>query len=239
MAVVCHEAVFLNVVFRRGLHTCSHTRQILNWEIQTPHQFLSSPKAIFMLRYCSCSRTLAKPSRCGVDVAGRHSGSVLLCSRTVTLWMASAVVQIVRPRAGHRIAGLWKLLYSSPSSILLLPCLQMYCVRGNTIDPFRGQFLLLEMHQWVAVVCFHGGSRCFSAFIRSATHTRVVAASNNIISANDVWKTCDFTFLTKLNRTPSRQQGSVSVRSCLNIGWEGGVNDTRIVIPVINNHTHV
>ncbi len=70
---------FLNVVFRCGLHTYSHTGQILNWEIQTPKQFLSSPKAIF------CYDTVAAAVHpvslhgvvCGsVDVAGRHSGSL-------------------------------------------------------------------------------------------------------------------------------------------------------------------
>lgn len=94
-----------------------------------------------------------------------------------------------------------------PPFYLLLVCRCIVCAK-NTIDPFSGQFLLLEMRQWVAVVCFDGVSWCFSAFIRSATRTHVVAASNNIISANDVWETCDFTFLTELNRTPSRQQGS-------------------------------
>lgn len=70
---------FLNVVFRCGLHTYSHAGQILNWEIQTPKQFLSSPKAIF------CYDTVAAAVHsvslhgvvCGsVDVAARHSGSL-------------------------------------------------------------------------------------------------------------------------------------------------------------------
>lgn len=59
-------------------HIFSH-RQIPNWEIQTPKQFLSSPKAIFC--YDTVTAAMLSVSLhsavCGfVDVAGRHSGAL-------------------------------------------------------------------------------------------------------------------------------------------------------------------
>lgn len=116
MAVVCHEAVSLMLFSAAGLRTCSHTGQIPNWEIQTPKRFLSLPNIRL------CYDTVAAASRSislhgdvcvcvcvRVDVAGRHSAS--LHCRSVTLWMASAVVQIVWPRAKTRDGRIVKIAF--------------------------------------------------------------------------------------------------------------------------------
>lgn len=98
MAAACHEAVSL-MLFSAVDYTHTHAGQIPNWKIQKPKQFLSSPKTIF------CCDTVAAAVHsvslhaimCGsVDVAGRHSGSVL------------AAVKLSRsewPPLWHRLCG--------------------------------------------------------------------------------------------------------------------------------------
>jgi len=66
MSVVRHEAVFLMLFSAVDLHTDCHAGQIPDWEIQTPQQFLSSPKVLPVRWYRRCSPTLDKPSWWGV-----------------------------------------------------------------------------------------------------------------------------------------------------------------------------
>ncbi len=148
MAIVCHEAVFLMLFSAADYtHTLTHDK---SWteKIQTPKQFLSSPKAIFS--YDAAAATVRSVSLHSAEWMWLADIQALcsLSSQTVTLWMASAVVQIVWPRAGHKIAGLWKLLYSSPSPISLLLNVQMHCM-CKTLKLHFETVLQLEFHQWV------------------------------------------------------------------------------------------
>lgn len=161
---------FLNVVFRCGLHTYSHTGQILNWEIQTPKQFLSSPKAIL------CNDTVAAAVHsvslrgvvCGSgDVAGRHSGSLFSpqsdCHALNALRCGADCVAQGRTQDCRivKIALLLAFFYSTSS----------WCadVCAKTLQIHFGKMCLPEIHHCVFEKHKYG-------------HT----ASDNIICANKV-----------------------------------------------------
>lgn len=128
MAVVCHEAVFLMLFSAADYtHTLTHDKSRTE-KSKHPSSFFHHPKPFYSDD--TAAATVHSVSLHGAEWMWLADIQALcsLSSQTVTLWMASAVVQIVWPRAGHKIAGLWKLLYFSPSSILLLPSVQIHCV---------------------------------------------------------------------------------------------------------------
>lgn len=124
-AVDCNEVVFLTLFSAVDYTLRSHEGQIPNWEIQTPEQLLSLPKAIF------CHDTVAAAVRSvslllAVDVSGRHSGSLFSlqwdCHALNGLRRAADCVAQGRTQDCRIV----KIAFSSPSLTFLLPGVQTY-----------------------------------------------------------------------------------------------------------------